>query len=62
METGGISESPIELKKTKSKTARKPKENLLKQSKSFILILIYFAFAECLVPDKIGREKRKLFI
>ncbi|RVX13007.1 DNA topoisomerase 6 subunit B [Vitis vinifera] len=31
METGGISESPIELKKTKSKTARKPKENLLKQ-------------------------------
>ncbi|KAJ9697907.1 hypothetical protein PVL29_007152 [Vitis rotundifolia] len=31
METGGSSESPIEPKKTKSKTARKPKENLLKQ-------------------------------
>ena len=45
METGVYSESPTEPKKTKSKTARKPKEAVLKQSKSSILILIYFAYA-----------------
>jgi hypothetical protein len=41
MEIGGSSESQNETKKGKSKTPRKPKESLLKQSQCFSLWIHY---------------------